>query len=100
MAHPPPVAAISGAPPADASAATSQPWPEPKLAWWAVSVFALALMFGELDRGIMTLLVEQIKADLRLSDTQISLLLGFALIVFNAFIAVPASRFVDRLPTR
>jgi MFS family permease len=72
-----------------------QPWPEPAEAWYAVGVFALALMFAFLDRGIITLLVEPIKADLELTDIQISLLLGFALIIFNAFVAVPASRFVD-----
>ncbi|MDH4108995.1 MAG: MFS transporter [Gammaproteobacteria bacterium] len=75
-----------------------QAWPEPRTAWYAVSVFAIALMFAFLDRGIMTLLVEPIKADLQLSDFQISLLLGFALVVFNAFVAVPASRFVDIWP--
>jgi len=56
------------------------------------------LMFLFLDRGIITLLVEPIKADLELSDFQISLLLGFALIAFNAFVSVPASRFVDIWP--
>jgi len=75
-----------------------QPWPEPAKAWYAVSVFAIALMFLFLDRGIITLLVEPIKADLDLTDFDISLLLGFALIVFNAFLAVPASRFVDIWP--
>lgn len=75
-----------------------QPWPAPAKAWYAVGVFAVALMFAFLDRGIITLLVEPIKADLDLSDIQISFLLGFALIVFNAFVAVPASRFVDIWP--
>jgi MFS family permease len=78
--------------------AAGQSWPSRRTAWYAVSIFALALLFLELDRGIMTLLVEPIKADLDLSDTQISLLLGFAVIVFNAFVAVPASRFVDVWP--
>lgn len=72
-----------------------QPWPKPSTAWYAVSIFAIALMFAFLDRGIITLLVEPIKADLELSDFQISLLLGLAVIMFNAFVAVPASRFVD-----
>ena len=77
---------------------TQPPWPKPSTAWYAVSIFAVALMFAFLDRGIITLLVEPIKADLELTDFQISLLLGFALIVFNAFVAVPASRFVDIWP--
>jgi MFS family permease len=75
-----------------------QEWPQPAKAWYAVTVFAIALLFLFLDRGIITLLVEPIKADLDLSDFQISLLLGFALVVFNALIAVPASRFVDIWP--
>jgi MFS family permease len=80
------------------SANPQQPWPTPRKAWYAVSVFAVALLFLFLDRGVITLLVEPIKADLDLSDFQISLLLGFALVVFNALIAVPASRFVDIWP--
>jgi MFS family permease len=79
----------------DEVASGGQPWPSPARAWYAVGIFALALMFLFLDRGIITLLVEPIKADLELSDVQISLLLGFSLIVFNAFLAIPASRFVD-----
>ena len=82
----------------DQEAPKGQPWPEPAKAWYAVSVFAIALMFAFLDRGIITLLVEPIKADLELTDIQVSVLLGFALIVFNAFVAVPASRFVDIWP--
>ena len=51
-----------------------QPWPEPAKAWYAVGIFAVALMFLFLDRGIITLLVEPIKADLDLSDFEISAL--------------------------
>ena len=80
------------------SETAQQPWPSPRTAWYAVAIFALALLFAFLDRTIITLLVEPIKADLELSDFQISLLLGFALVVFNAFVAVPASRFVDIWP--
>jgi len=75
-----------------------QPWPEPRTAWFAVGVCALATLFAFLDRGIITLLVQPIKTDLELSDFEISLLLGFAVIVFNAVVAVPASRFVDIWP--
>jgi len=92
---PPATAADGNAP---AAGGNELPWPEPGKAWYAVGVFALALMFLFLDRGIITLLVQPIKQDLGLTDFQISLLLGFALIVFNAFIAVPASRFVDIWP--
>jgi len=84
--------------PANGESGAQQPWPEPRTAWYATVIFAIALMFAFLDRGIITLLVEPIKADLSLTDIEMSLLLGFALIVFNAFVAVPASRFVDIWP--
>jgi MFS family permease len=84
--------------PAIGESVARQPWPKPSTAWYATAIFAVALMFAFLDRGIITLLVEPIKADLSLSDFEMSLLLGFALIVFNAFVAVPASRFVDIWP--
>jgi MFS family permease len=88
-----------GASESPAGAGTGQPpWPMPSTAWYAVAVFAVALLFAFLDRTIITLLVEPIKTDLELSDLQISLLLGFALVAFNAFVSVPASRFVDIWP--
>ncbi len=40
-------------------------------------------MVNFLDRGILTLLVEPIKADLGLSDVQISLVMGFAFTFFQ-----------------
>jgi len=54
---------------------SSAAWPCPRQAWYAVTIFALALMVNFLDRGILNLLVEPIKRDLHLSDLQISLLL-------------------------
>jgi hypothetical protein len=57
---------------------SSAPWPRPRQAWYAVTIFALALMVNFLDRGILNLLVEPIKRDLHLSDLQISLIMGFA----------------------
>ena len=46
--------------------------------WYAVLVLVLSLFVNLLGRGILALLVPYIKADLRLSDTQISLIMGFA----------------------
>ena len=47
------------------------------------------------DRMIINLLVEDIKADLRLTDTQISLLQGLAFALFYAVMAVPLGRLAD-----
>jgi len=81
------------APASDGS--SSQPWPKPGVAWYAVGVFALVLMFGQLDQGVIGLLIRDIKADFHLSDQMISLLTGVAPSLFFVFIGIPLSLFVD-----
>ena len=70
-------------------------WPRPAQAWWAVSVFAIGLMFNFLDRGVIALLVQPIKHDLNLSDTQVGLLMGPAFIIFYVVLGLPIARLVD-----
>jgi MFS family permease len=85
--------------PAGAGQAAAKPtelaWPRPAQAWYAVGVFALALMFNFLDRGVIGLLVQPIKHDLHLSDTRIGLLMGPAFIIFYVFLGLPIARLVD-----
>jgi MFS family permease len=52
-------------------------------------------MVTYLDRGILSLLVEPIKHDLHISDTQMSLLMGFAFVLFYLLVAFPIARLVD-----
>jgi MFS family permease len=52
-------------------------------------------MVTYLDRGILSLLVEPIKRDLHISDTQMSLLMGFAFVCFYLIVALPIARLVD-----
>jgi MFS family permease len=61
-------------------------------------LFALTVtfMFNFLDRQVMALLVTPIKLDLGLCDTQVSLLMGFAFVVFYALAGIPLSRLIDR----
>lgn len=70
-------------------------WPSRRQAWYAVGIFACALMVNFLDRGILTLLVEPIKRDLGLTDTQVSLLMGFAFVCFYMLVGLPIARLVD-----
>src|ERR1019366_8207954 len=74
---------------------TVEPWPSPGQAWYGVFVLALGLMVTYLDRGILSLLVEPIKRDLHISDTQMSLLMGFAFVCFYLLVAFPIARLVD-----
>ena len=64
--------------------------------WWVVGMMTLLLVFSFLDRGILALLVEPIKADLGLSDTQMSLLLGLAFAALYAAMGIPFGVIADR----
>jgi MFS family permease len=70
-------------------------WPPPRQAWYAVFIFGLSLMVNMLDRGILGLLIPSIKSDLRLSDTEISLIVGFAFVIFYAVLGLPIARLSD-----
>ncbi|HEY6815245.1 MAG TPA: MFS transporter [Croceibacterium sp.] len=72
----------------------------PARSWWAIFIFMIALMFNYLDRQLMTLLITPIKADFGLSDTQISLLIGFAFVLFYVLAGIPIARFIDRGPRK
>ena len=71
------------------------PWPSPARAWYAVGVFALVLMLNFLDRGIVGLVVQPLKKDMGLSDTQVGLIMGFAFAVFYAIVGLPIARLAD-----
>jgi MFS family permease len=73
------------------------PWPSRRQAYYAAWVLAFVWMCAELNNGVMTLLVEPIKRDLRLTDMQMGYLLGFSVVLFYLMIGIPAARVVDRL---
>jgi len=87
--------AESAARPTPQSDASETPWPPARQAWWAVFIFSLTLTVGFLDRGVLNLLIEPIKRDLHISDTQISVVVGFAFVVFYLLLGLPAARWID-----
>jgi MFS family permease len=64
-------------------------------AWAVVGVLCLGSVVSMLERQVINLLVEPIKADLHISDTQVSLLQGFAFAIFYAAMALPIGRIID-----
>ncbi len=79
------------------SAPTSlEPWPLPGVAWYAVVILVVAFIFSFIDRIVISMLVEPLKADLGLSDTQLGLLQGPAFAVFYALVGLPIGRWADR----
>jgi MFS family permease len=69
--------------------------PRQAYAWYIVAVLLVAYVFSFLDRQILSLLVEPIKKDLVLNDTQVSLLQGFAFALCNGLGGLPLGRLVD-----
>ena len=65
-------------------------------AWYAVAILTLANVSGFVDRQILSLLVVPIKRDLHVSDTQVSVLMGTAFVVFYSLLGLPIGRWVDR----
>jgi MFS family permease len=70
-------------------------YPAPGYAWYVVGVLTLAYVFSFIDRQIISLLVEPIRRDLQISDTQISLLMGLSFALFYTFFGIPLGRLAD-----
>ncbi|HWJ70519.1 MAG TPA: MFS transporter [Sphingobium sp.] len=81
---------------AEGRAAEHSGFPPARQGWYAVSILALTTTFALLDQGVIGLLIQQIKQDFTLTDTEAGLLLGPAFVIFYAFLGLPLSRFVDR----
>lgn len=64
--------------------------------WYTVAMMALVVMLAQIDRNIISLMVQPMKRDLGLSDTEVGLLTGLAFSVTYALIGPPVSRIADR----
>ncbi len=76
--------------------APSQPWPRPAYAWYVIAVLVVAYAFAVVDRIVIGLLVEPMKADLQITDTQMGLLQGLAFAIFYTLFGLPMGVLVDR----
>jgi MFS family permease len=64
--------------------------------WWLVVVLSLLVMLSSVDRLALSLLIDPIKTDLHLSDTEVSLLYGLAFALIYSVATVPAGWMADR----
>jgi MFS family permease len=72
----------------------------PGSAWFALSVFVLATVFGFVDRQIISLLAEPIRHALNLSDTQLGLVQGLGFTIFTTLLIYPLGVMADRYDRR
>ena len=64
---------------------------------WVLFVFTLASTLSIIDRQIINVMIGPIKRDLGgISDTQVSLIMGFAFALFYTLMTFPAGRLSDR----
>lgn len=75
-------------------------YPRSVIAWLTVAILFLLYIRSLADRYLMALMVEPIKADLGLSDLQVSLLQGPAFAVLYSVCAVPIGLMLDRSSRR
>lgn len=61
-----------------------------------LGLLTAAYFFSYMDRQILAILQEDIKAELLLSDTQLGLLAGFAFAIFYATLGLPVARWADK----
>jgi MFS family permease len=64
-------------------------------AWYALILFVVVYVFNFIDRQIVSILAESIKADLKLDDAQIGFLYGTAFAVFYSLFGIPLGRLAD-----
>jgi len=72
------------------------PYASRKKAYYALLILTIVYSFNFIDRQLLAILQEAIKAELELSDTQLGLLTGFAFAAFYVIAGLPIARWADR----
>ncbi|MEC8158783.1 MAG: MFS transporter [Pseudomonadota bacterium] len=74
----------------------NNPYASTKAAYYALGILTIVYSINFIDRQLLSILQESIKADLVLSDAQLGLLTGFAFAVFYTFAGLPIASLADR----
>ena len=76
-------------------ASAEQAWPSARSSYYTMFVLGVVVMFTILDRQVLALMIEPIKADYGISDTKAALLLGAAFSLTYAIAGIPIARIAD-----
>lgn len=74
---------------------SNEPGSNGPYAWYVLGVLVLVYIFNFIDRQILSILNEDIKADLGLTDAHMGFLFGTAFAVFYAIFGIPLGRLAD-----
>jgi MFS family permease len=83
-----------------AEPASNGAYPRPVYAWSVVAILIGAAILSYTDRQVLSLLVDPIRHDLAISDTQVSLLLGSAFALIYGVAGLPLGYLADRVSRR
>jgi MFS family permease len=75
-------------------------YPRPAYAWTVVAILTATAILSYTDRQVLSLLVDPIRGDLGISDTQVSFLLGTAFAVVYGVAGIPLGFLADRTSRR
>ncbi len=67
----------------------------PAYSWYALGVLFVVYLFNFVDRQILSILANDIKADLGLTDAELGFLYGTAFAIFYALFGIPLGRLAD-----
>lgn len=76
------------------------PYPSVRYAWYVIGVLWIVTLFSQLDRQLPALMVGPLRAAFDISDTQFSLLQGYAFAVLYTLMGLPFGRMVDHTNRR
>jgi MFS family permease len=80
--------------------APTQPEQASHRGWWMVFVLFLLYVFSWVDRLILSMMVDPIKASLSLNDYEIGLVMTTSFAVATSLFGIPTGWLVDRFPRR
>src|SRR5258708_37504328 len=75
-------------------------YPRRPYAWAVVAILIATAVLSYTDSQVLSLLVDPIRGDMGISDTQISLLLGTAFAVIYGIAGIPLGLLADRISRR
>lgn len=81
---------------ADAGLVANGPVSIPASSWYTLAVLTAVSLFAHMDRLGVTILMQDIKTDLGVSDQKLGMLSGLAFALFYSTMGVPLARLADR----
>jgi len=82
--------------PANRERDSNNPYSVSKSSYYTLGLLTIVYSFNFIDRQLLAILQESIKADLALSDSQLGLLTGFAFAVFYVTAGISIARWADQ----